>query len=482
MRLPPLLVGAATAALLAGCTVGPDFLRPKLNLPPQFTERAATPADIALTNARLKHWWASFNDPVLNDLIDQAIAGNLDLQIARQRLLEARDERDETAAGAYPMVDFAASAQRARASTTVEYPPGFGNYHALQLGFDASWELDIFGENRRATEAADAQVGQSIASRRALLVSLLSEVAADYATLRATQLRLSIAQDNVVTAQKVVSLSQQEAAQGIGTTLGTTQALAQLEQTQATLPGLQAEIAVMAHAIGVLAGHYPGELETQLSHPRPLMATPATIPDTIPAEVIANRPDVHEAELQYAAANAEIGVAIAERLPHFAIPISITPQASAINQLFTFASLTFSAALSATQHVYEGGRLSARERAARASAEAARLNYKETVLTALREVEDALVHMQADQTAHASLASAVRYARKSLGQSTTLYNAGLTDFLTVLTDERTLFAARDALAESDLTLVQDYIALFKALGGGWQEIELDVPAAASTNE
>ena len=279
------------------------------------------------------------------------------------------------------------------------------------------------------------------------------------------------------TAQKVVSLAQQEDAQGLGTTLGTLQAKAQLEQTQATLPGLQAGIAVMAHAIGVLLGRYPGDLEAQLDHPQPLMATPATIPATIPAEVIANRPDVHEAELRYAAANAEIGVAIAERLPHLSIPISITPEASAFNQLFELASLTFSAGLAATQHVYDGGKLRAHERAARATAESARLEYKATILTALQEVEDALVHLQADETAHVSLTASVRDAQKSLGQSTTLYDAGLSDFLTVLTDERTVFASRDALAGSDLTLVEDYIALFKALGGGWQTVDLDPPAA-----
>jgi NodT family efflux transporter outer membrane factor (OMF) lipoprotein len=475
------LIGRLLAgATLTGCTVGPNFAHPKLDLPAQFTERPATPTDIAMTNARLANWWTSFDDPMLNDLIAQAIAGNLDLQIARQRLLQARDERDETASGAYPTVDFGASATRARASTTVEYPPGFGNYHAYQLGFDASWELDIFGANRRATEAANDQVGASIEQRRAILISLLSEVAADYATLRATQVRLSIAQDNVRTAQKVVNLAEQEDAQGIGTTLGTLQAKAQLEQTQAVLPGLQAGIAVMAHAIGVLLGRYPGDLEAQLDNPQPLMATPATIPATIPAEVIANRPDVHEAELRYAAANAQIGVAIAARLPHLSIPISITPEASAFNQLFTFASLTFSAALAATQHVYDGGKLRAQERAARAAAEAARLDYKQTVLTALQDVEDALVHLQADEAAHISLSASVRDARKSLGQSTQLYNAGLSDFLTVLTDERTVFASRDALAGSDLSLVEDYIALFKALGGGWQTIDLDPPATPTS--
>jgi NodT family efflux transporter outer membrane factor (OMF) lipoprotein len=466
---------AAGALMLSGCTVGPNFSTPKITLPAQFTERAATPAEVALTNTQLTRWWMSFDDPTLDSLIQQAIAGNIDLQVARQHLIEAREQRIEAAAGALPSVDFGAEPQIARASTTVEYPPGFGNYHAYELGFDASWELDVFGENRRQVEAATARVGASIADRRAILVSLLSEVAADYASLRATQARLAIAEDNVRTAQQVVSLASQEESQGIGTTLETLQARAQLEETQSTLPGLRAQIAVDAHAIGVLLGRYPGDLEAMLDQPAPLMLTPATIPDTIPAEVIANRPDVHEALQQYAAANAEIGVATAEELPHFAIPIAITPQASAIGALFEGASLTYSLALSGTQHIYQGGRLNARLRAARAAAEAARLTYKENVLQALQQVEDALVRVQTEREANAALVSSVRDARTALSQSTRLYHAGLTDFLTVLTDERTVFQSRDALAESDLALVDDTISLFKALGGGWQSVRLDPP-------
>jgi NodT family efflux transporter outer membrane factor (OMF) lipoprotein len=470
---------AAVTSVLGGCTVGPNFVAPKLDLPGQFTERPATPAQIALTNAQLTRWWTSFDDPTLDDLIRQAIKGNIDLQVARQNLIQAREERIETAAGALPSVDFGAEPEIARASTTVEYPPGFGNYHAYELGFDASWELDIFGENRRETEAATARVGASIADRRAILLSLLSEVAADYATLRAAQARLAIAEDNVRTAQQVVSLAAQEESQGIGTTLETIQARAQLEQTQSTLPALRAQIAVMAHAIGVLLGRDPTDLEAMLDRRQPLMLPPATIPDTIPAEVIANRPDVHEALLRYAAANAEIGVATAEELPHFSIPISITPQASALGELFEGASLTYSLALSGVQHIYQGGRLNARLRAAQAAAEAARLNYEETVLSALQQVEDALVRVQTERETNASLVLSVRDARTALSQSTRLYNAGLSDFLTVLTDERTVFESRDALAESDLALVDDYISLFKALGGGWQTIDLDPPATAA---
>jgi NodT family efflux transporter outer membrane factor (OMF) lipoprotein len=275
-----------------------------------------------------------------------------------------------------------------------------------------------------------------------------------------------------------VSLAAQEESQGIGTTLETIQARAQLEQTQSTLPALRAQIAVMAHAIGVLLGRDPTDLEAMLDRRQPLMLPPATIPDTIPAEVIANRPDVHEALLHYAAANAEIGVATAEELPHFSIPISITPQASALGELFEGASLTYSLALSGVQHIYQGGRLNARLRAAQAAAEAARLNYEETVLSALQQVEDALVRVQTERETNASLVLSVRDARTALSQSTRLYNAGLSDFLTVLTDERTVFESRDALAESDLALVDDTISLFKALGGGWQTIDLDPPIEA----
>jgi NodT family efflux transporter outer membrane factor (OMF) lipoprotein len=463
-----------TAVLLGGCTVGPDFMRPKMDLPPQFTERAATPTEIAVTQAQLSHWWQSFDDPVLNSLEAQILTGNIDLQVAAERLVQARAQRDQVAAGALPTVDFVGSAEQARASTTVTYPPGFGDYGAFLYGFDASWELDIFGENRRMTEAADNQIRRTLASRRALLVSLTSELASDYASLRAAQYRLSIAESNVNIAYQVVNLTQTELAQGVGTDLEMLQARSQLESTKATLPALRAQVAVMAHAIGVLLGRYPGALEAQLSQPMPLMSPPATLPATIPAEVIANRPDVHEAEFQYAAANAEIGVAVAERLPHISIPLTLTPQASALNTLFEAASLTYSAALSGVQHVYAGGRYRARERAARASAEVARLDYRTAVLKALQEVEDALVRLQSDQQSEAALRASLRDAKTALDHASRLYNAGLTDFITLLTDERTVFASRDALANSQVAVLQDTIALFKALGGGWQKIDLDV--------
>ncbi len=462
-----LIFAGIAAASLMSCTVGPNFVPPRMNLPAQFTEHVATPAEIAATTAELAAWWNSFNDPILTRLIANGIAGNINIRIADQRLLEARAERDEAASGAYPTVNAIGEVSRARSSTTLEYPPGVGRYHDYILGFDASWELDIFGKTRRATEAADYNVRASIAAKRALLVSLTSEIAFDYASLRAAQLRFSIAHDDVRIAQQVLSLAQREFTGGIGTDLESLQARSQLEAVQAALPGLQAQVAVMSHAIAVLLGRYPGALEDSLKQPMPLMHVPATLPATVPAAVIGNRPDVHEAEMRYAAANARIGVAVAARLPQFSIPISLTPESSALNDLFSAASLTFSLALSGVQPLYQGGLLNARVRQARAAAEAARLNYKQSVLAALREVEDALIRVETDRAAQASLEASLRDANTALKHAQRLYHAGLLGFLTVLTDERSVFTARNAVAGSDTAVVQDYIALFKALGGGW---------------
>ena len=476
MRVQPRALAATlSAVLLAGCTVGPDFSAPKLKLPPQFTERPATPTEIALADAQVARWWQSFNDPTLDQLVRQAVAGNIDLKMARQRLVEARAERVEVAAGGLPSVDFGGQYVRARSSTNVTWPPGTGNYQYYQYGFDASWELDIFGGNRRATQAADFGVKASIEDRRAILVSLLAEVATDYATLRARQAELAIAESNVKIARDTLSYATQLESQGIGTTVAVLQARAQLERTQSSLPRLHADIAVMAHAIAVLLGHNPGYLEAMLEAPRPPMLPPPSLPDTVPSDVIANRPDVHEALMQYGAANAEIGVAVAAELPHFTIPLTLTPQASLLGELFQAASVTFSAAIEGTQHLYEGGKLRAGVEKARAAAEDARLAYRQTVLSALQQVEDALVREQTERAANASLRASVRDAEKALSESTRLYNAGLTDFLTVLTDERTVFQSRDALAQSDLTLLLDDISLYKALGGGWQQIDLDPP-------
>jgi NodT family efflux transporter outer membrane factor (OMF) lipoprotein len=470
------LLAGLLAALAAGCTVGPDYVPPRPAVPAQFTEQPATPAQVADATARLKRWWAEFHDPLLDRLVDRAIAENYDLRIARQQLLAARESRLITAAGDDPVVNFGGSFSQDNSSTTLQYPPGIGAYRTYELGFDASYELDVFGGRRRAEEAADAQVAASIDDRRSILVSLLAELAADYTRLRGAQLRLSIAQRNVEAERQGLQLTQAAFDRGLGTDLEVAQARAQLETVQSDLPALQATIAVNAHAIGVLVGDAPGALEAELDRPAPLMPAPPVLPASVPSEVVAMRPDIGRAERRYAAANAQVGVAVAAEFPHFSIPLTLQPTSSYVSQLFRQASLVWMAGVVGTQRVYDGGRTTAEIRRARATAEQARLSYGGTVLVALREVEDALSGYRTETQRYATLRAAAADAALAQDRATKLYAAGLTDFLHVLEADRTAYLAQDRLARSQQAEVEQTIALFKALGGGWQGIDFGDPA------
>jgi NodT family efflux transporter outer membrane factor (OMF) lipoprotein len=462
--------GAAVLAVaLAGCEVGPDYVPPHPELPAQWTEAQVTAAQAAAT-AQQRDWWRSFHDPALDRLVDAAIAGNIDLAIARQRLVSARAARVVAGAGAYPQIGANVQGALANSSTTLQYPPGNGEYRTYALGFDASWELDVFGGIKREEEAADADVQATIEDRRAILVSLLSEVASDYAALRASQARIGIANRNIGVAQQALDLTNTEFARGLMTSLAVAEAKAQVETLQAALPPLRAEVARLTHAIAVAAGQLPGALEAELSSPAPVIPAPPQLPLSLPSEVVANRPDIRRAERRLAAATARVGAAVAQRYPHFTIPLMLEPTSSYLSELFESASLVWSIGLTVSQTIYQGGRLRAREQQARAAAEADALAYRQTVLTGLREVEDALVTYAMDTQRSAALGAAVADDRTAQSHAQRLFAAGLTDFLNVLTTERTLYAAEDQQALSELARVQQVIALYKALGGGWQSV------------
>lgn len=474
----PRLSVLALAGLTAACTVGPDYQPDQLAVPSTWTEHEPSVSDKAAADAALKDWWATFEDPLLDRLIAQAIRGNEDLKIAKQRLIQARAGRAIAASVDYPQVKAAASRTNSNSSTTVEYPPGIGQFHTWELGFDASWEIDVFGGTRRAEEAADADIGAAIEDRRTILVSLLAEVAGDYASLRTSQLRLAIAQRNIEAARKGLDLTQQEFQRGLGTDLEVAQARAQWNNVRSAPPPLRAAVARLSHAIAVLVGGFPGDLEAELSKPAPLMAVPANLPVALPSETMTNRPDIRRAERRYAAATARIGVATAELFPHFEIPLMLDPTSSAIHTLFEARSLNWTLGLAASGLVYDGGKTDARIESAKAAAETARLGYEQTVRGAFRDVEDALINFSTETERNGTLKQAASDSDQALDRATRLYGAGLTDFLKVLDSERTAFAAEDLEAQSRLASVQDVIALFKALGGGWQGVafeEADAP-------
>ena len=465
---------------LPGCDPGPRYRPPEAAVPANWFEHDATPAELAQTQASLRDWWARFHDPVLDRLVAEAIRGNYDLRIAGQRLLASRALRDQIAGRLYPQVDAIGLAGITRSSSTVEYPPlpGFDTDSRLwEYGVDASWQLDLFGRIRQSVAAREDALEADVEQRRAVLLAVLSELAGDYVTLRADQLQLRITDSTIGAAAEALQLSQRLLARGVGTTLQVAQARGELETEQATRPPLETSVAQFAHAIAVLTGQLPGTLEPILLQPAPLPDVPA-LPVALPSVVIANRPDIRRAEREYAQATARIGVAVAQLYPDVSIPLSFTPQASMVRELFTAASLAWSVLLSASVPLYHGGSLSAQVREARANAEAARLDYQRTVLRAFGEVEDRLVAYGNDERRTATLHRAAADDALALDRARQLYGAGLTGFLDVLTSERAAYAAQGLEATAALSRLTDAIELFTAIGAGWQGVPLGGAAVA----
>lgn len=451
--------------LVGACTVGPDYQPPQPQLPDHWSE--AAPAE----TQDLAQWWRRFNDPELDRLVDQAIAGNLDLKMAVQRIEAAKADRIIQAAGGLPTVTAGASASNARSSETLTWPPGNGEYKTYQYGLESSWEIDVFGKTKRAVEAADARIGVTMEDRRAIMVTLLGEVAADYVTLRSAQHRLDIAQHNIATEQRALALSEKAFDAGLGTDMDVARARAAVETSQGQVPQLKVSMARMSHAIAVLLGRFPGELTEELAKPSANGETLPALPAALPSEVVRNRPDIRRAERRIAAATAQVGVATADLFPHFVIPLGLTPMASNLVNLFDPNSLVWSFGLSASQTLYDGGRSDARVKVAQVLTEEDRLAYQQTILSAFREVEDRLIGFSMEGERHASLIAAAADERRAFDRASRLYANGLTDFLKVLDSERALFRAEDSVAESELVQRLEIIGLYRAFGGGWQSFE-----------
>ncbi|MFC3656413.1 TolC family protein [Xanthomonas hyacinthi] len=297
----------------------------------------------------------------------------------------------------------------------------------------------------------------------------MAELAADYAELRTAQARLSIARDNIGTLRTGEQLAERAQQRGLGTSAEVAQARAEREVAQAQPPLLEADIARLSHAIGVLAGGFPGDWRATLAEPSPTLPVAPALPLALPSEVIRQRPDLQADERRLAAATAQIGAAEAARFPRFSIPLSFGTTASLLHDLFSGASLAWSAGVQASQTLYDGGRARAGVTAAQAGAEAVRLAYERDVRLALRDVEDALTALNSERQRQRSLAAAVDDSQQALDRTTRLYRKGLSGYLPVLTAQRVANQARDALALSQWGEVRGAIALYKSLGAGWQD-------------
>lgn len=469
-RLRQTMLAISLLTLLTGCTtVGPDYRPPTLDVPANWIEADTIMSDSDHND--LRTWWRAFQDPLLDHLVEQTLSHNKDLDIALVRLRQARAEREQIVAAAMPEISVEASSEAMHGSKAFSAKPG-GQARTWHLGFEASWELDLFGGTRRAVEAADAGIQALTEDHRALQVSMVAALVSDYAGLRASQLRLTIARDNIRSLAEAERLAERAHRIGLGTLADVTQARAEREMAESQPPLLEADIARFNHAIGVLTGGFPGNWHAPLASPAPVLSMSAKFPLSLPSTVIRQRPDLRADERRLAAATAQIGAAEAERFPTFRIPLGFGTAASVIHDLFSGASLAWSAAMQGSQSLYDAGRVRASVTAAEANAEAVRRVYERDVRSAMRDVEDALTAWTSEHQRQTVLEKAVADSQQALQQATQLYARGLSAYMPVLVSQRSLNQARDALAISQLAQLQGGIALYKALGAGWSDTAL----------
>lgn len=467
------------AVLLGGCAaVGPNYERPVLEAPTQWTEgREQAEAAPALDQLA---WWKAFGDPVLNSLLEQAARTNLDLEQARARIVQARAAHTVASAAALPAVNVSGSVTRSDNSNNITaispLAATTGPSTVYKAGFDASWEIDIFGGVRRSIEAAQARVDASVEDLRATLLTLLGDVATNYADLRANQEQLAIARRNVEAQQQTVNVTRERYRLGLTSYLDVAQAEAQKATTESDIPTLEAAIKQSIHRLGILLGREPNTLKPELSAARLIPKPEGVIATGLPSELLARRPDLRRAERQLAAASADIGVATAELYPRFDLSFGLGLQSSSASKFLEVSSRYWSIVPGVSAPLFDAGKARATIEGRRAVYDETLAKYRSTFNSALEDVENALAAYYAEQARRRVLVESVRANEDAVALANERYRKGLTSFLDVLVAERSLYGAQTSLSRSDANLLIDLISLYKALGGGWSAADLRLAA------
>ncbi len=530
-RLAPV---AILAGLAACTTVGPNFQQPTAQWSPisWLTGHPAQPAKAPVSEPVAEpidpKWWTLFSDSELSDLEGRLAAGNFDVRIAGIRLAESRASLGVARADQFPSADANANYTRQQLSkegalsllpgggtptatsqtsgagkgglantpasgtagtasnglgaTTGASPNAglFAPFDLFQYGFDASWELDLWGRVKRNVESAGASVTVSAEQQRGTLLTSLAELARDYVQLRGAQRSLEITRRNLQTAQESLKLTQERAAGGLTTDLDVANAAAQVANTASLIPSQEAQQDQLINAIALLLGQPPQSLRAELVTPHPIPPVPPRVPVGLPSELARRRPDIRQAEAQLHAATADVGVAVADFYPRVTLSGSVAIQATQFKDLGSWAQAnTWSFGPSLSVPIFEGGRLHRVLELRKAQQQEAAISYQRAVLGALHDVDNALIAYAAEQRRRNALEDSVVQNRRALSLARDRYTQGIADFLSVLDAERSLLAAEQQLNDSTTTVSTNLVQLYKSLGGGW---ETNLPDVAEPTE
>ena len=493
-RLTPLLALLPMLSILSGCMVGPNYRAPDQPAPARFGETA--PDQAPAPGGSLQGWWRAYNDPELNRLVDIALADGLDIKTAAARIAEARAQERVARSGLFPQVNADAQVQSQRFSKNagfsslasafggggqtggatgggdgqsasgVALPGGFVTTYSL--GFDASWELDIFGGTRRQMQSAAARTEAAVWNARDAQVSLVAEVVDDYFQIRQAQAREAVAHAEVARQARNLQIMGETAMVGLVPEGDTIRQRAQLAQAEAAVGPIVAEGKSQMHALAILLARTPDSMILELSQPGVALAMPPIVPPGLPSELLRRRPDIRAAERNLAAATADIGVAVADLYPKFSLTGIADLISTRLSNLFSSDSIQINGSAKATFPLLDFGRRKGVVAQKKAQADEAYYQYQQTVLGALKDVEDALIRIRTEQQRNAQLRGGLADATRGLAAVDARYQTGLTDLTTVLSAQQSVLQNRDSVVQSDAQLRRDLVSLYKALGGGWE--------------
>jgi multidrug efflux system outer membrane protein len=458
--------------VVLGCTVGPNYQKPEGVVPETWGETDR----VGITTGPLDvvRWWSLFGDQELDSLINRAVRSNKDLKLAEARVREARAQLKIAGSLAFPFIDTSGSYTRISQSQNILGSQAGAEYNLFQAGFDATWEIDLFGGVRRAVEAAEADLAASEEDRRGVVVTLLGEVAANYLEVRGNQRRIAIARENIQAERQTLELTRGRYEAGLGNILAVTQSEALLATTEAKIPPLEISVRQAIHRLAVLLGLEPEALLGELLKEGSIPPVPPEVPIGLPSELLRRRPDVRRAECELAAATARIGVATAALFPSFSLTGSLGLLSTKLSDLVTPASRLWNLGSILQWPLFDAGRIRAVIEVQNARQEQTLISYQNTVLTALEDVENAIVSYSKNQETRRSLVAAVQADRRAVEISSELYVKGLVDFLNVLASQQALYQAEDQLVQNEQGVSTDLVSLFKALGGGWDILSPDL--------